>query len=581
MSFGTNDTPVAGVGPGLRTYTFAMVAGGVFALKILQYRLWSLLPLATWWPYELPVTMHILFVGIMIGANFVSEKCRSPTVLLSILSLLSFVATFCGVICSSPHGLQYKIAGADATKDEEASPYSAARYHYWTRLMAFQMLVSLFHVCEFFWAICVHHDGTRREPQTTPPGTGDDVDETETQRAGAGVKKNGDQPVPVDPPCFRSFLLNPVEFHGYTIAMLLAIYEYHLWKFFIPAVRTWWRIEMLGNVSLNSDPSKMSSPGTSPVEALLVPLVAFLCWPFNKGDVLLSGTPTIPDPVAVPNLRVTHTPVGSGNSFLDFFIEDEEVAVPDTEGFYQMNDTYRTEGGDGSLGVLGRAKIRQLVFRIAVSFCFLGLCLRTVGLWTAGRNFTHEIREHRESTHKLVTHGVYALCRHPGYVGWFIWAVSSQMVLFNLFSSVGYIWVSWIFFRSRIRYEESLLVRFFGDAYLVYAKQVPCGFPYMSQLDLSDVHCRKLGESLPEGAELICQSEFERTTTAGARTAKPRAMQKDVKNQKPGGEPDQDQEQDLDPDEVAFAERHADQEFASLFRRRMMQQAGLTGVADD
>lgn len=31
----------------------------------------------------------------------------------------------------------------------------------------------------------------------------------------------------------------------------------------------------------------------------------------------------------------------------------------------------------------------------------------------------------------LVTRGVYRLCRHPGYLGWYAWAVGTQLLLCN------------------------------------------------------------------------------------------------------------------------------------------------------
>ena len=46
----------------------------------------------------------------------------------------------------------------------------------------------------------------------------------------------------------------------------------------------------------------------------------------------------------------------------------------------------------------------------------------------AGHNFTHLISDGaKRPEHRLVTHGVYAASRHPGYFGWFVWSVSSQV----------------------------------------------------------------------------------------------------------------------------------------------------------
>eukprot|EP00434_Breviolum_minutum_P030632 symbB.v1.2.027086.t1/scaffold2755.1/size71490/10 len=113
---------------------------------------------------------------------------------------------------------------------------------------------------------------------------------------------------------------------------------------------------------------------------------------------------------------------------------------------------------------------------------FGGWALRTAALFTAQSNFTHVVACHKETAHRLVTQGVYSMCRHPGYVGWFVWSVSTQVLLGNIFCFFAYAWVSWRFFAGRIPHEEQMLIRFFGDDYLDYASRVPCGIPWVSQV---------------------------------------------------------------------------------------------------
>ncbi|KAL0158341.1 hypothetical protein M9458_046417, partial [Cirrhinus mrigala] len=48
-----------------------------------------------------------------------------------------------------------------------------------------------------------------------------------------------------------------------------------------------------------------------------------------------------------------------------------------------------------------------------------GESLRKAAMLTAGSNFNH-------ISHVLVTTGVYALFRHPSYVGWFYWSIGTQ-----------------------------------------------------------------------------------------------------------------------------------------------------------
>ena len=52
-----------------------------------------------------------------------------------------------------------------------------------------------------------------------------------------------------------------------------------------------------------------------------------------------------------------------------------------------------------------------------------GEALRKLAMITAESNFTHLIQTKKDKNHVLVTHGIYSLCRHPGYAGWFWWSV--------------------------------------------------------------------------------------------------------------------------------------------------------------
>jgi protein-S-isoprenylcysteine O-methyltransferase len=106
-----------------------------------------------------------------------------------------------------------------------------------------------------------------------------------------------------------------------------------------------------------------------------------------------------------------------------------------------------------------------------------GEALRKVSMIVAGRSFTHFIRTETHADHALVTWGPYSLLRHPGYTGWFIWSVSSQLLLLNPISIVAYAVVSWMFFADRIPYEEAHLRQLFGPAYVRYARKVPHYFP--------------------------------------------------------------------------------------------------------
>lgn len=109
----------------------------------------------------------------------------------------------------------------------------------------------------------------------------------------------------------------------------------------------------------------------------------------------------------------------------------------------------------------------------------IGEVFRKLAMVHAGSAFTHVVVRYRRVNHVLVTNGVYSLVRHPGYAGWFIWCIGTQVLLCNPICVVLYAITAWFFFKERIFYEERLLLQFFGDHYRVYQKNVPLGIPFI------------------------------------------------------------------------------------------------------
>lgn len=82
-----------------------------------------------------------------------------------------------------------------------------------------------------------------------------------------------------------------------------------------------------------------------------------------------------------------------------------------------------------------------------------GELIRKVAWCTAKLSFSHEIRTMPVASHKLITHSIYAWSRHPAYVGWFIWAVSTQVLLANPLSIVCFACAALYFYKKRISFE--------------------------------------------------------------------------------------------------------------------------------
>lgn len=119
------------------------------------------------------------------------------------------------------------------------------------------------------------------------------------------------------------------------------------------------------------------------------------------------------------------------------------------------------------------------ILLVGVLICIGGEILRKLAIITASTSFNHIVQYHKSEDHVLVTHGVYSLCRHPSYAGWFWWSIGTQIILANPICLVLYTIVSWKFFHERILVEEVTLVNFFLDKYLEYQKTVPTGVPFV------------------------------------------------------------------------------------------------------
>ncbi|KAK0411983.1 hypothetical protein QR680_005966 [Steinernema hermaphroditum] len=112
--------------------------------------------------------------------------------------------------------------------------------------------------------------------------------------------------------------------------------------------------------------------------------------------------------------------------------------------------------------------------------CILGEVIRKTAMIQAAGAFTHLVATSKASSHYLVTDGLYSYMRHPGYVGWFLWSMGTQITLCNPFCILVYTYVTFQFFNDRIHDEERYLVEFFGQKYIRYQAAVPVGIPFIT-----------------------------------------------------------------------------------------------------
>jgi len=121
--------------------------------------------------------------------------------------------------------------------------------------------------------------------------------------------------------------------------------------------------------------------------------------------------------------------------------------------------------------------LHRLFLSLGLALIVIGQATRASAMLTAGTNFSHVVRHTKASSHQLVTTGIYSVLRHPSYFGFFWWGIGTQLVCGNAICLVGYAVVLWRFFDRRIKGEEELLVRFFGNQYVAYTRKTWVGIP--------------------------------------------------------------------------------------------------------
>ena len=98
-----------------------------------------------------------------------------------------------------------------------------------------------------------------------------------------------------------------------------------------------------------------------------------------------------------------------------------------------------------------------------------GVVVRAIAIHTLGKYFTTVVQTTTE--HKLVKKGMYAIIRHPSYLGTFIGMVGAGVLLQTWRGSIIAAVAILIAYHIRIKAEETELVRSFGQDYVNYQKE--------------------------------------------------------------------------------------------------------------
>ena len=110
------------------------------------------------------------------------------------------------------------------------------------------------------------------------------------------------------------------------------------------------------------------------------------------------------------------------------------------------------------------------LFRVAgVILIIVGIPFLILALFSAHRAY---------NAGRLVTGGVFSLCRNPIYASWVVFIVPGLVLFQNSWLVLTSPIFMYIILINLVQIEEKYLEKMFGDPYLVYKKRVPCILPY-------------------------------------------------------------------------------------------------------
>ncbi len=113
---------------------------------------------------------------------------------------------------------------------------------------------------------------------------------------------------------------------------------------------------------------------------------------------------------------------------------------------------------------------------LGLLLCVVGLTIALIAVGTLRRFYasTLVIRE----DHRLITHGIYRLTRHPIYLGAITVCIGVPVYASSLY---GFLTMSVLIpiFLNRIRMEERMLIEEFGDAYQAYREATRKLIPFL------------------------------------------------------------------------------------------------------
>lgn len=130
-----------------------------------------------------------------------------------------------------------------------------------------------------------------------------------------------------------------------------------------------------------------------------------------------------------------------------------------------------------SFGKISNDKLRICALIIGSILVIAGVMLRYVAKKQLRNNFSQSVQI--INNHRLITNGLYSIVRHPAYIGTFLIVLGAVFMYGNVFMLILILLILPLGIK-RINYEESLLIKQFGEEYKEYQKHVNRFIPKIS-----------------------------------------------------------------------------------------------------
>lgn len=116
-----------------------------------------------------------------------------------------------------------------------------------------------------------------------------------------------------------------------------------------------------------------------------------------------------------------------------------------------------------------------LISHVGIVLILLGLFVRWWAILILRRYFTANVSI--QNGHQLITNGVYKYVRHPSYAGAILSFFGLGIAFSNWLVTIIIFFPVLFAFLRRIRIEENVLRKHFGEAYDQYSKSTSCLIP--------------------------------------------------------------------------------------------------------